>query len=929
MAKSNTYQKFVLKIHSSRLRNSKWDLKITLSEARENDELISLADSTALRMISDILGEKNKDEKISKIKSEIKQIRKSPTTKDTKKDIKNKYKKLDELQYNKHYVNVIIDKNNDYKKMFKNGFKINGMKYKRLLGTTGGVKNSTIVFVSEDVHEQLWNKIENDRDMDLEIVPAKLEAYKALTCSASIPVSYPNGIAVIDDCELKFKEDVIVLDDSGDSESPIMKVENDYDVSVIDNDGYGLILPQAMERWAKELGLDYIPSGVCIRNSWTKGMLFTFDFREFEKQKAKGNKIQDVWGNSFNSSDVEVIMTSSMLKLTKAYNSIDSYLECCHKNGYTFSITKICPKELENERYMNYQFLQTYDLSEQEIDELINPTILQYKDILGYDYIKSLLFLRGINVKNGQFSSINEDFIKALSIDKRMINDSYVRDKIHSMLKKQIDKAKTGVIRVQGNYSIVSGDPYLFAEFAFGLEPIGLLKANCNYSKYWNDLNESKVACYRAPMTSHNNIRILNLSNTEEMQYWYQYMPTATIFSGWDTATHALNGMDKDSDGVMTTNNKILVENTRQELPIICLQKSAKKVKPTELDLYNANINGFGDDIGTTTNYITTMIQLLAKFKKNSKEYNELKYRITCGQQYQQNAIDKTKGILCKSMPKKWYDYHTCKISYEDKENKKTNEIIPKDNEDTILLKTYLQSILADKKPYFMCYIYPQQMKLYNEYMKNSNMKCFKLFRLTIHQLLKKENQTYEEKAFVEKFHKKMPVGMANSLMNKIAWKIEKEFDHIKQENNKELVFDYTILKSDYDYDKTTYNNIKSVYKDYIKELQDFNISNKTDRKSKDECMMKRLQFKENFKKKAIEKCTNEKELANILVDMCYGESLNKQFAWDICGNIFVDNLLENNNNIVQYVSQDDNGDIEYGYEYFSLIEEELGMEED
>ena len=46
-------------------------------------------------------------------------------------------------------------------------------------------------------------------------MPAKLEAYQALVCSGSIPVSMPKGIIVVPDCETAFKSDVILIDGSG------------------------------------------------------------------------------------------------------------------------------------------------------------------------------------------------------------------------------------------------------------------------------------------------------------------------------------------------------------------------------------------------------------------------------------------------------------------------------------------------------------------------------------------------------------------------------------------------------------------------------------------------------------------------------------------------------------------------------------------
>lgn len=932
MAKSNTYQRFIIRVHSKRLRAAKWDLKLTLKEARANDEIISLADSSALRMIDDIVEKKDVSDKIKLIRREIDKIRNKPNSLENKRAIRQKYEELDELQYMPHYINVIIDRQSDYKKMYKKGFRLNGKLYKRLLGTTGGVKNSTIVFVSEDVHEELWNRIDNGRDLSKDIVPAKLEAYKALTCSSSVPVSNPKGILVVDDCELHFKEDVILLDDSGDGERPKMTIQKDYDVSVVDNDGYGIIMPHAMKRWAEELGEDYLPSGMCIRNSWLKGMVFPVDFQDFNMKVVKGDgMVTDVWNNTYHINDIELILTTSMLKLWSSYDSIEHYLKCCEENGYGFSVTKVCPKTLENERFTNYQFIQTYELDDNEIDELVKPTVDKYKDILGMDYAKSLLFLRGLNMKKGEFSSIDEDFIKALSIDKRLINDPFVRSKIHKMLKKQINKAKTGVLRVRGNYQIVSGDVYMFMEHVFGLEPKGLLKSGCNYSKYWNDLGVDKVACFRAPMTSHNNIRVLDLKNTEEMQYWYQYMETVTLFGGWDTATHALNGMDKDADGIMSTDNEILINKHRKELPIVCLQKSATKIVPTEDDLYNANINGFGDDIGSTTNYITSMIDLLASFEKGSNEYNELSYRIICGQQFQQNAIDKTKGIICKPMPKTWYDYHSCKVYRENVIDKDTGEVkVKKDTEEQIREKEFLQRILVDKKPYFMCYIYPQEMRKYKDYVASTNVKSLKKFRLSLDELINKSNKTDDEKLFLEKFDRKIPVSMSNGLVNKIAWKVEKEFDGILSKLKEECEFDYSILKTpNVTYAQSTYNAIRRIYMNYKTTLTDYMQQAKTERVSKDESMVKRIMLKNNFKTQAYSICSNKYELCNVIVDLCYSKNSNKQFVWDVVGDVIVENLLKLNNFKYNNVVEDEDGTVEYSYNNFSLIANEWEVEDD
>ena len=141
---------------------------------------------------------------------------------------------------------------------------------------------------------------------------------------------------------------------------------------------------------------------------------------------------------------------------------------------------------------------------------------------------------------------LDDDFVKAIMIDNRMIDDPFIQNAVYQLIKNRIDEAKVGVLKVHGNYSIVSGDPYALCQSMFGLEVTGLLKAGEIYNKYWRDYRSEKLACFRAPMTCHNNIRLVHPVHSHEADYWYQYMTTCTIFNAWDTAAAALNGMDFD-----------------------------------------------------------------------------------------------------------------------------------------------------------------------------------------------------------------------------------------------------------------------------------------------------------------------------------------------------------------------------------------------
>lgn len=892
ISKQLVCQKYIYKIHSSRLRKERWKLTLPIEEARRNDEVISLADSQVLRWIDELNGITDADKQAREIKQEIRRVRKEANNIQNRRAIKQLYTKLDKLQYKPDYMCLIIDKEKDYYRACR-GFSINGVKYKRLLGTNGGIKNSTIVFVSERLVDELRRRIDNGRNPDAELVPAKLEAYKALTCSASTPVSLPNGILVVDDCETEFLSDIIYLTDEDDGE-PVMEMRKDEKIQMDASDGYGIMLPSLADKWSEELGLDYRVSGVNTRFSFEKGMVFTFDFVDFADKVAKKYIVKDAWGNEVDIRNVELVLTTSMVKLWDSYESCEDYINKSIENGYTFGIAKTCTKELETERNLNYQFIQSYDLDDNDIEELISPTMNEIKDVLGGDWRKTVIFLKGAGLNADNIGRIDDDFIKAIMIDPRMVDDPFAQSTIYQLIRNRINEAKVGVLKVHGNYSIVSGDPYTLCQSIFGLELTGLLKDGEIYNQYWADRGADRLACFRAPMTCHNNIRLVRPADNEQARYWYQYMTTCTIFNSWDTAASALNGCDFDGDLVMLTDNKVLV-NKLQPLPaLMCAQRRATKRVPTEDDFIRSNIESFGNDIGQTTNWITSMFEVRARFEKGSEEYDTLSYRIRCGQLYQQNAIDKAKGIVCKPMPRLWYDRHAANKSEGDAK--------------------FQRNIVADKKPYFMRYIYPMLSKQYNTYIKNTDKNALREFQMTVAELqaIPKKDRTERQNEFLKYYDFRLPVGINPCVMNKICWRFEDEFDGHIGKHNSSIKFDYSIMRSEDEYSAKQFNSIKRLYEDYNKRLVNYAIFADYERIDDCDSFATLSVMNDEFRKECYKICPNANMLCNIILDICYTRSSTKRFAWNMCGSEIIHNLLIKNDNKISYPTLDCDGDIEF-----------------
>ncbi len=862
-----------------------------------------------LRWLDELNGIEDAEMKAREIKAEIRMLRKEPNSVKSRKRIKALYEQLDAIQFKPDYLCVIIDREKDYRRAC-NGFSINGIGYQRLLGTNGGVKNETIVFISNRHADEIKCRIDNGRNLEQELVPAKLEAYKALTCSASIPVSMPRGILVVDDCKTEFLSDIIYLNDENDGE-PTMEERKQVPVQLDESDGYGLMLPSLSKRWSEELGLDYMVSGVNTRFSWEKGMVFTFDFIDFAEKVAGSYIVKDAWGNDVDVRDVELMLTTSMLKLWNSYQSCDDYVQNCLSNGYTFGVAKACPKELEEERTLNYQFIQSYDFSDDDIEQLIKPTMDEIREVLYADVTKTVLFLKGAGLNENNVGRLDNDYAKALMVDPRMIDDPYVQNAVYQMIKNRINEAKVGVLKVHGNYSIVCGDPYALCQSVFGLPVTGLLSAGEIYNKYWCDYGSDRLACYRAPMTCHNNIRLVRPHRSEAASYWYQHMTTCTLFNAWDTAAHALNGMDKDGDLVMLTDNAVLVDNLREMPALMCVQRNAQKKVVTESDAIQSNIDSFGDDIGKTTNWITSMFDVQAQFDKDSPEYKELDYRIKCGQLFQQNAIDKAKGIIAKPMPKEWHDRHS------------VNTI-----EDTDKRRFY-QKLVADKKPYFMRHIYPALMKQYNTYIKNTNKSAMREFQMTVDEMLELpvENLTNRQRDFLRYYHSRMPVGDHDCVMNRICRRFENEFDGYLGRHNADTEFDYTIMKSGTEYSKSQYNAILKLYENYNKRLRSYAVFANYERVDEYDSFSRMFEMKTEFIGECTKICQNRFALCDIILDICYRRSSTKRFAWEMCGDEIIQNLLAKNENFITYPTLDNTGDIQFAGNRFSIIKQKIGEE--
>ena len=540
---------------------------------------------------------------------------------------------------------------------------------------------------------------------------------------------------------------------------------------------------------------------------------------------------------------------------------------------------------------------------------------------MGGDWRDALLYLRGSGMRDdpNYINSLKNDYIKALMIEPEMINDPYVQNRIRYFIKKRISQAKTGVVKVRGNFQVASGDPYALCQSMFRMEVTGLLKAGEVYSRFWNDRDVKRVACFRAPMSQMANIRCMNLNVSDDCQYWYRYMKSVFITNAWDNMCAALNGEDFDADLTFSTDNRVLIDKWVNEPVVLCVQRKCEKKVPTEKDFIESNISGFGDNIGRTTNRITTMFDVRSKFEQGSKEYDELTYRIICGQLYQQNAIDKIKGVATTDMPQYWYDNKACAVKDDD-------------NPDTIEDKKFWSSICAWRKPYFMSYIYPAQMRDYKQYVAAARKRIKWDGFAGLDEIMQKTVKDDVDEMVIQYYLYRMPVGINSCTMNRLCWTVEDELEDFEEELKIKRKFDYDLLKSGVEYTNSQYYGIRSIFKDYLRFARGNAIHSGNGNNNKETGADRKERialYQESMFRNLHDKCSNDDVLCDILLDLCKKNASSIAIVWELFHDTLIKRLLERHNGMVHSLVQDENGDIEYDGKRFKDVLVDMNSKED
>lgn len=914
-------QFYTMKFKSSRLKKFNYEVSQTFDEAKENGEIIALADNQFLRSIRDIHNRHIDKDELERLFNTRDKLKRLPHSEKNKKRIKDIQDKINQMMFIPEYVTIVMEHKSHYKYLFDNGLIINGKKYVRFSCSASQARVSTVLFCEEETAKKLKEIFDNGRDKNVKLNASKFNAYLGVSGSATHVVSEPRFCVVKDyEIEKTIKADFVTETDFEEDdiiETKTVKQEfNRFD-------GQGLITPEKANKWAKELGLDYIPAQWCIRNNYLKGMLCVFDIHEFCRTENNGNyEIETIYdGETVDLREIDVIISESQFKLWDSYENEQDYIENCQKNNLKWGVSLYTPKETEDVLKMNYQFNQTLNWDKKDIKKVCQKFVDWVKGVSSENIYYTLLFLLGKDTdkdKIEKYLNKNENYwVKSLIVNHNLINDKYIRQKIYKMIETKIKRACLGDIYVDGNFQVLVSDPYAMMQHICGHEEVtGLLGKDEYYSNYWNKKGVKTVNSMRPPLTYRSEHVKLNLVDSKELRKWYDNCYEGIIVNIHGKEVLHWAGADFDYDIIATTSDETVIKGVYEnEIPIVYNPPSPGKYILTDKDLYNADLFAFGSIIGQITNKSTSAYAILPDFEEESEEYQTTMNRIKMCTKLQNAQIDKAKiGREVKGIPKKWVNYQ--KIKDDDLEEVKKE-------------KEFNNKILLNKHPYFFIYLYSDTKRRYKQHREGYDISCRQKFDMSLDELINKKRKKEEERNFLDVYYEFLPVIDSDCVMNNLCKHIESiDFDikkKIKNINNKELYKE--LLNNDVEESEERYNQVLNRYKEIKKEFKEFNKVGMNFLSSKNKFLqdgeMYIDSFNHYFQKSMDTICSNSYELTNYLIKIFYIEypKSNKELLWNVYGRYIFENIKSKNKENVYFPFPDKEGDIEYLNKRYSLEE--------
>lgn len=513
---------------------------------------------------------------------------------------------------------------------YQNGFICNGISYCRFKRSSGSARVGKCLFIDKRLYSEMHKSEQCGLDVKtgdpLDI--AAFEAYISLPTSSIIDTINiePKNFLVIDDWESVFHEQAVCTDLGEDgwlkTEEKEMRISNSI------WDGQSLIDISLMGNYESK-GM------LLLRNKFFKSCCFNTNIQKFFAD----NNITDISqlnGQTIATDirDIKVITTPSSIKYFK-FGKLEHWFE----NIYPyFGVVKYD----KDTHYFNgrmvqahYQLLNTLQLSEDELTEVVQDG-LDYINLLNTDTDVMRYHLKFTEESMDQeldnvMKDKNEIVYRLLNYDCNFDKTKIYYDFKKDLCRSYVKNMKKGHILLDGTYATLFGNPYEMLLQSVGkfdgtsILPVGAVH-NTRYD-YGIDILGS-----RSPHVTIGNILITRNIASKLLDKYFNLTPNIICINSInENILERLSGSDFDSDTMLITNNKILIEAAKKnykffKVPTRNINPPKSKRHYTSEDLSDLDDKTSNNKIGEIVNLSQELNSLLWDMIAKSGETVEQQY---------------------------------------------------------------------------------------------------------------------------------------------------------------------------------------------------------------------------------------------------------------------------------------------------------------
>ena len=473
-------------------------------------------------------------------------------------------------------------------------------------------RQNKLSFLREDVYERVRRRIQMDMTIgDCQL--SKLYAYNGLMLSSGtrldgISIDEPHRVIVVDNPVVTARDvPVITVEDDGtrNSTRKYHRVERRMDIPITCFDGEGLISKRYAKVVDRALCGAVVHTSFQIRMPYIKGMIHQVDFQEILDYCGQ-KVIRDIWGWEHNVKDVDIILTKSMFKgfgwLKGSGMTWEDYWDAFRRYRHALYITNVSRVKPETHTELNYQFLNTVSIREEEFRPrdlpdgwdhspeedprswLTKQTELAYYNFRANEAFQREYFLNrmdrwGILPRRKSREHLLGEILRK---NPRMIGEPIYQRELNDRAKQILKNYAVGRLIVAGDNRYLSGDLMDFLSYL--LETLPKKKRNKAYYEVTKSFR-FKTSAFYAPGAAYEHgdtctlLRNPHIARNEELQlsfydarkeklqmrhYYFRHLTDLVMVDSTMLAAERLGGADYDGDMIKTIADPILNECVRR-----------------------------------------------------------------------------------------------------------------------------------------------------------------------------------------------------------------------------------------------------------------------------------------------------------------------------------------------------------------------------